>query len=86
MPEPEIKFPITYSIKVVMINNKKENLEKILISLFEQLNIPFSVLASKLSSADKYISYTSKLKIEDRSTYNQLYEELTNMPQVKFAI
>lgn len=83
----KVEFPIHYHIKVIMdaTVSDKEN-EKILKEIFENLQIKTSDWKNRLSKNGNYISFTIKIFVENKETFDELYKQLNDHKSVKWAV
>ncbi|MFC1771182.1 DUF493 family protein [Candidatus Margulisiibacteriota bacterium] len=87
LAQNEINFPVEFTFKVIMDNAKSVNeCTKNLKILFVSLKISFSEILSNASRNGNYNSFSSNVKIQDRSQFDLLYKEARNLPGVKFAV
>lgn len=83
----QISFPVTFELKVIIDTAlpeevNKKNLERILTGLA----IPFKPMGLRGSKAGNYSSYTYRVTIIDHPLLKALYEQLRDLPGIKFAI
>ncbi len=83
----KVKYPVKFGLKVFMDNNisEKENQEKIK-QVLEKNNIPYSGWSSKVSSKNTYISLTVNVTIDNQKILEDLYKDLREIPEVKYAV
>lgn len=83
----KVEFPIHYHIKVIMdaTESDKENKE-ILKNIFNNLKINTSEWKYRLSKKGNYISFTVKILVEDKKTFDELYKQLNEHKSVKWAV
>ncbi len=83
----QIEFPVSYVLKAIIDNSlPKEESIKNLKSLFLKLGVAYQSFSSKLSSNGKYISFSVKIRVEDKSTFESLYVGLKSVPGIKYAL
>ncbi len=85
--DEEIKFPVSYHLKVVMEDpdDEAKHLET-LMEIFQKLDIKFNFHDKKLSSKGNYVSYTYYITLENKSQMDKLYSELKTIKGLKFAM
>ena len=83
----EIEFPVTYQIKAVMTGaeNDKENKDK-LEHVFKEQHVNFQYVDKKMSSKGAYTSYTYQITLKDKEQMDNLYADLKEIKELKFAI
>ena len=83
----KVKYPVKFDLKVIMDNNlsEEENQQKI-IQVLTQNKIPFSDWSSKMSSKNTYISLTVNVTIKSQKILEDLYNDLREIPEVKYAV
>jgi putative lipoic acid-binding regulatory protein len=84
---PKIEFPLSYNLKVIMSNgiSQDEHIGNIKYVLLK-LKISFKEFSHKLSSNEKYISFTVMIRIENEQMFKALYLELQKLPEIKYAM
>ena len=83
----EIKFPVSYDLKVIMLSNENhEENTQLIEPIFSALNIKYKTWSNRPSGKGTYTSYSINVQIKDQNTMNKLYEELKKIPQVKMAL
>ncbi|MBK9290193.1 MAG: DUF493 domain-containing protein [Bacteroidetes bacterium] len=83
----KIDFPVTYVLKIVLDSHilplvQKEEMER----LFLRVKVPFTFLASKMSSKGNFVSYSVQVTLTDHDQMHLLYNDLRTLPGIKFAL
>lgn len=83
----QIEFPVTYILKVVLqLSNDSSKSEKEIETLLDRLKIPFSFLEARISSKQTYISHNIRVTLINKAQMDELYENLKQIPGIKFAL
>jgi len=85
--DAKVEFPVTFDLKAV-INatiSDKENMAN-LTAVFNALKIKNSYIGNKKSSKGTYVSYNYKVTLLNKELLEQLYSNLKNVPELKFAL
>lgn len=85
--QEQIKFPVRFVLKAFFDNSipEKEHIIN-LKNLFLKLGVEYKSFSSKLSSNGKYISISVGVKVDDNKIFQKIYEELKQIPGIKYAI
>lgn len=83
----EIKFPISYELKVIFdtkeeLNIYQRNLELVL----EDAKVKHSFVKSNPSSKGKFVSITMAITLNDKEQMDYLYQRLKLLPGIKLAV
>lgn len=84
---PQIIFPVTIDVKIVMEHpsNTKATKAEIL-AICKEYCSAASFNGTKESGGGRYISFTYNVKIENHSLFRALYAKLGELPGVKLII
>ena len=82
-----VNYPVSFDLKVIIetsihADESQKNLE----TLLNKLKVPFSDWRRRLSSGEKYISFTVNVDIDSAELLKKVYTALNEIPGVKFAI
>lgn len=85
--DSKIDFPISYTLKVVMVYDKdiekhQQDIEEILL----RQKIPFEFQSTKKSSNSNYISFSIRITLLSKVQMDDLYTDLKMLPGIKIAI
>ncbi|MCG8571140.1 MAG: DUF493 domain-containing protein [Spirochaetes bacterium] len=87
MTKKEIKFPVTYDLKIIMTREAgDEENRRIVESVLNNLSINNGDWTNKFSSQGKYIRYSIPITLQSQEQMHQLYSSLNNIPFIKFAL
>ena len=83
----QLDFPVTFNLKAVMTGTRfdDENKQDI-VSVFNQLKIPYTYLDKKVSKNGTYTSFTYKITLESKDQMYKMYEQLRAIDNLKFAL
>ena len=85
--DEEVKFPVNYDLKVILDNTgEKATLQEAIKIVLQDNKVSFSNWRSKLSSNDKYISFTVNVNIYSHDQMTGLYEGLKSIVGIKLAL
>lgn len=85
--DEQVKFPVSYDLKVILDNNNPvDDIQKAIEKVLKQHKVSFTDFRSKLSSNDKYISFTVSVSIASHEQMTSLYESLKSIPGIKLAL
>ena len=85
--DEEIKFPVNYDLKVILDNTGNKKLHQDAIEgILKKNKVSFANWRSKLSSNDKYISFTVNVNIHSHDQMRKLYEGLKTLKGIKLAL
>ena len=82
--DKQIEFPVTYRLKAVMIGTENDDENKLkLTQVFSNLDIPYKYHDKRVSSGGAYVSFTY---IVNKEQMDQLYADLKEIKELKFAV
>ena len=83
----KVKFPVSFDIKIIMnsIGDDSVN-EKILRGIFDRFSILHRDWQKKMSSGNKFVSFSVNITLESQEKMDSLYNELKQEPNIRFAI
>jgi putative lipoic acid-binding regulatory protein len=85
--DEEIKFPVNYDLKVILDNKGNTELHQDAIEVILNKNkVNFSNWRTRLSSNDKYISFTVNINIYSHDQMTKLYDGLKTIKGIKLAL
>ena len=86
--KPEIKYPLTFDLKVIMISEPGDNKNALeLDNILEDLSIELKTnWLSKKSKTGAYTTFTGKIVVTSQVQMHALYGKLKEHPCVKFAL
>ena len=83
----EIKFPVTFQLKAVMVGTGKDDTHKSeLEGVFTKQKVAFEYLDKKESSKGAYTSFTYQVTLDNRIQMDALYADLKKIKELKFAV
>lgn len=83
----KVKYPAKFMIKIILDNSQTDTKNiKVITDIFDNLNIRYLNFTSKTSSTGKYISYSASITVETEVLLYKLYEEISKIENLKFAI
>lgn len=86
--QPEkLIFPQNFDIKVIVaaivpIEESKTNISRV----FSDSKAVHSFVSARASAKGNYITYTYNIDLENQEQMNAVYDELKNVPEIKFAL
>ncbi|MCF8234619.1 MAG: DUF493 domain-containing protein [Bacteroidales bacterium] len=85
--DEKVEFPVDYRIKVIMDTSVNDETNRsALNAVFKKLDIPAKEWKSKQSSKGNYTSYTIKIEVDRKETFDALYREMRLIDNVKWAV
>lgn len=87
MTSDKIKFPISYTLKVIMESSPgdEKNIQFIT-DVLKRTQVPFSEWNKKKSAEGKYTSYSVNVTLNSLITLRLMYSELKKNEAVKFTL
>lgn len=83
----KLKFPVNFDIKIIMnsIGDDSGN-ESIIRNIIERFSIPHRDWQKKMSSGNKYVSFSVNITLKNQEQMDSFYYELKQEPNIRFAI
>lgn len=84
---PAVEYPINYNLKVVLDTKETTEIQQRNIELIlEDVGVEYTFASTKQSSKGSYVSYTIKVRLDNREQMENLYARLKLLPGIKFAV
>lgn len=83
MNKSELKFPVTYDLKVIMESGNDEENQAAIKKVLDDLKIPNSNWDIKDSSLGNYKRYSVKIIVISKKRMEELYNVMPKIPKVK---
>ena len=82
-----LRFPVNFPLKAMMDATIDDDVNKArLVDVFQQLEIKYLYSDKKISSKGKYVSFTYKIKVMNKTQFDQLYTLLHRIEGLKYAL
>ena len=86
MNKPEIKFPVTYDLKVIMESGNDVENQIVIKKALDNLKISNSNWDIRESSLGNYKRYSVKITVISKKIMEELYNVLPKIPKVKSVL
>ena len=86
MNKPELKFPVTYDLKIIMESGNDEENQIVIKKVLDDLKIPNSNWDIRESSLGNYKRYSVKITVISKKIMEELYNVLPKIPKVKSVL
>ncbi len=85
--EEKLIFPQNFDIKIIVaalisIEESKTNISRV----FSDCKTVHSFVSARASAKGNYITYTYNIDLDSQEQMNAVYDELKNVPEIKFAL